>query len=137
MRARHILGLGTFLSILVVSPAHAEPAPVARVVLVGAHWCAPCRAELPRLAALAAAARPATLALGWTDRLPMLPAAARTAVEGLPPATARTLLERHAQTARGLPFALAYTATGTLCALWRGPLTEADWPALAARCTAG
>jgi len=137
MRLRIILALGYFLTILAGSPARAEPTPIARVVLVGAHWCAPCRAELPRLAALAATARPATLALGWTDRPPLLPAAARSTVEVLPPATARALLDRHAEAAHGLPFALAYTATGKLCTLWRGPLTEADWPTLTARCTGG
>lgn len=106
-------------------------------MLVGAHWCAPCRAELPELGALAAAASPARIALGWTDRKPPLPAPLANTIELLPVSAARALVSRHGAAARGVPFALAYGANGALCTVWRGPLKPSDWAALESQCEAG
>jgi len=109
---------------------------VARVVLVGAHWCAPCRAELPELGALASAASPARIALGWIDRKPVLDAPLAAAIDILPISAAQDLVTRHGSAARGVPFAVAYGADGKPCTIWRGPLKPADWPKLAQACTA-
>ncbi len=143
MATQRILCLTISAAIFAASPALAaapsEPARprIARVVLVGAHWCAPCRAELPELGALAAAAAPARVALGWTDRQPPVPAPLAGMIELVPISAARTLASRHGAAARGVPFALAYSADGALCTLWRGPLRPADWAKLESQCRAG
>ncbi len=136
MKPRTLI-LVAFTAILAVSAVRAEPAgqpPISRVVLIGAHWCAPCRAELPELGALAAAAGPARVMLGWIDRKPVLPPASSAVIEVLPVAAARNLVSRHGIAARGVPFAVAYAADGKPCTVWRGPLTPADWPTLTRQC---
>lgn len=120
------------------APAQNRPlqAPVARVILVGAHWCAPCRAELPELGTLAAAASPARIAVGWTDRKPVLAAALTGIIEVLPVMAAKDLVNRHGTAARGVPFAVGYGADGKVCTVWRGPLKAPDWPKLVQACEA-
>ena len=109
---------------------------ITRVILVGAHWCAPCRAELPELGTLAAAASPARIAVGWTDRKPVLAAPITGIIEVLPVMAAKDLVNRHGTAARGVPFAVGYGADGKVCTVWRGPLKAADWPKLVQTCEA-
>ena len=142
MAKPRILPLVATCTVLSASAAWGEPqsAPahpaITRVVLVGAHWCAPCRAELPELGALASAAHPARLALAWIDRKPVLTAPASGLVEVLSVSAAQDLVARHAAAGRGVPFAVAYGADGKPCTVWRGPLKSADWPKLEQACGA-
>jgi len=121
-------------------PAAAQPGPpspvvgAARVVLIGARWCAPCRAELASLPDLVAAATPARVALGWIDRAPALARALAGSVDILPVAAAQEIAERHGAEARGLPFAVVYRTDGKPCTVWRGALRPADWPKLERQC---
>jgi len=115
----------TLLSFATVIAYHAvartEPASSPRrIVLFGAHWCAPCRAELQALPALAAAAAPVPIVLAWIDRPP------RTAFSQVPAPAARALAKRIAGDGYGLPFAALLDADGTPCAIRRGPLLPAD-----------
>ena len=105
-------------------------------MLVGAHWCAPCRAELPELGTLAIAARPARLALAWIDRKPVLTTPVSGVVEVFSVSAAQDLVARHGAAGRGVPFAVAYGPDGKPCTVWRGPLKPADWPKLEQACGA-
>ncbi len=142
MILRSILCWAAIVAVLAASPDRAvaqagPPSPAvgaARVVLIGARWCAPCRAELASLPDLVAAAAPARVALGWIDRAPMLALPLKGSVEILPVAAAQDIAERHGAEARGLPFAVAYRADGKPCTVWRGVLHPADWPKLERQC---
>lgn len=146
MQLTRILLVIASYTILAASGAQAQNAPahtaidrpaITRVVLVGAHWCAPCRAELPELGTLASTVAPARITLGWTDRKPLLAANLAGTIEVLSVMAARDLADRHGAAARGVPFALAYGPDGTVCTVWRGPLKPADWPKLEQACRAG
>ena len=148
MAIRRISSFVTFVVIFASSTSNVQPQgatantakfneTISRIVVIGAHWCAPCRAELPELGALAAAARPARIALGWIDRKPVVAASLAESIAILSVSTAQDLANRHGAAARGVPFALAYAADGKLCTVWRGAVTPANLLILEHQCSQG
>jgi thiol-disulfide isomerase/thioredoxin len=115
----------------------APPAPA--LILFGAHWCAPCTAELhnlaPIMAALAALPAPPRLVLAWIDR-PAPLALDHAAVVRPVPALAAAWAEPFYARAHGLPFAVLIDDRGKACAVHAGPLAPADVAALWAACHA-
>lgn len=96
------------------------------LVLFGANWCAPCRAEIRELGALTEAAAPARLQLAWIDRAPAgLPTRPDPRWTVLPPAEAQRLFERFGPSAQGLPVAILFRE-GRPCAQKAGPVTMLD-----------
>lgn len=104
------------------------------LLLFGADWCAPCRAELAELPALARAIAPDRLILAWTDVEPRLPTGRPANVRVLDRGEARLLLAFYAEINAGLPFALARDARGRTCGFVRHRLNPADAAALIAPC---
>ncbi|MDE2405872.1 MAG: hypothetical protein KGM17_14480 [Sphingomonadales bacterium] len=127
------LSILVLLQATLLAPAPAAPAPM-RLVLFGAVWCAPCRAELRNLPALAGAAAPQRITLAWIDR-PALPTTAEVAQ--LPPAQAARLARELLGEGYGLPAAVMLDAGGRACAVLRAPLTPAAIAGLRKACTAG
>lgn len=106
-----------------------------RLVLFGAHWCAPCTIELRDLPAIAAAAKPEeNVVLAWIDAPPSVPASLAGKVEALRPDHAQRLAERVLGEGYGLPSAAMLDAEGRACAVWRAPLRDADVQVLRGRC---
>lgn len=116
------------------APAPTSPAalaePAGRIILFGATWCAPCRAERAEAQALAAAAAPWQVTLAWIDR----PITAPAGLDTLTPGQAERLARQYGGEGFGLPFAVAVDATGHACGLYRGPLRAAAMPVLLAGC---
>lgn len=131
------IAVGFILAALFAPAALAQPAADEagrRIVLVGARWCAPCQLELRTLPALEAASVPYQLELAWIDRPPSLPDVPGRRTRILPLPAARALAEAHGSEGRGLPFAILIARSGSVCAIWRGPLRPADIPAFRQRC---
>lgn len=145
------------LSLALASAVPAQPMPplpAHALILFGAHWCAPCTAELrdldsmlARLALLAQAPDQTgrqQIALAWIDR-PLSGATVtrvleRKSVENRPlvvlppPALAAAWAEPLMASAHGLPFAAMTDARGKVCALHQGVLRAADIADLSAAC---
>ena len=134
--------------------ADAVPAPPANaLILFGAHWCAPCGAELRDLGTVLARLSnldpTAQLVLAWIDR----PVAVSTVNRALDiphewhpapprviiptPAAALGWAEPHLARARGYPFAALTDSHGTVCALHQGALQSATLAELWAACHKG
>lgn len=108
-----LLGLAMALAAPTAAADPGEP----RLILFGANWCAPCRAELSNLPVLADAARPVPLVVAWLDR--QAPAAAERAVQGArlaSPAEARALAKAHGRGLTGLPYSVMVGSDGVVCA---------------------
>lgn len=110
------------------------------MLLLVAPWCAPCHAELARLDAIAAAARPlAVRVFAVEDNV-----RARAMLRGVPEARRWSPPEGEARRARadalarapGLPFSLATDSAGRVCAGQGGGLDAARTAALVATCRA-
>jgi thiol-disulfide isomerase/thioredoxin len=104
------------------------------LLLFGANWCAPCRAELGELPALALAVAPGRLILAWTDVEPRLQAGHPANVRVLSREEARALLGAHASMNAGLPFAVARDVDGKICGFARQRLSPSAAAALVAQC---
>ena len=137
---RHIAALLVALTAL---PALARPvtheafAPPDALILFGANWCAPCRAELRKLPLLAGAA-PGSVILAWSDGAPELAGAALPAnVVIADSAQSRRLAQGAAGLSAGLPFAVLADENGAACAVWRGALDVARLAHLKTRCRQG
>lgn len=124
------------------------------LILFGAHWCAPCTAELRDLGAImhrlamVQGAQP-QLVLAWIDRPVPLSMVTRVLDAGgearvgaprvviLSPATASSWAEPHMAKAHGLPFAVMTDAHGTVCALHPGAVRVETIDDLWASCHKG
>ena len=94
------------------------------IILFGASWCAPCRAELRRLPELAKAAAPDRIEIAWIDRAPPASAAATGTNVGIVPATeASRRFEKIAGSNQGLPVSAMLDGKGRVCGLAREPAT--------------
>ena len=128
-----IVSMATALPGAVRSQASSDTREQHRIVLFGAHWCAPCQAEFRNLPALVAAAAPDRLVLAWTDR--PLPATVLPAtVDTLSAREAQFLAERFGGEGYGLPFTVMLDREGQECAIWRKPLRPDEIDALRAKC---
>ena len=113
-------------------------APADAVVLVVAGWCAPCRAELADLKAIAAAARPKAVRVAALDDLP----STRAMLAGVPeaqrwslgPRDRARLAEAVFARSAGLPFGFATDARGRWCADRAGGADAVRTRQLVARC---
>lgn len=138
---RYALALLVALAAL---PTQAMPAtkgafaPPGALILFGANWCAPCRAELRTLPLLAAHAAPGSVILAWSDGAPELAGASLPAnVAIADPAQLRWLTQGAAGLSAGLPFAVLADDNGAVCAVWRGGLNASRLARLKARCQHG
>ena len=145
------------LSLALASAVPAQPMPplpAHALILFGAHWCAPCTAELRDLDSILAllALLPQApdqtgrhqIALAWIDRplsgamvtrvLERTRAENRPHVDLPPPALAAAWAEPLMASAHGLPFAAMTDARGKVCALHQGVLRAADIADLSAAC---
>lgn len=113
-------------------------APADAVVLVVAGWCAPCRAELAGLHAIAAAARPKSIRVAALDDLPstraMLASVPMAQRWRLGPRDRARLAEAVFARSAGLPFAFATDARGGWCSDRAGGLDAPRTQQLVARC---
>jgi len=137
MRGYFILTIVLGFSTAGFGPAMAEDrTPAAnRLVLFGAHWCAPCRAEAAILPALVGAAAPARVMVAWIDRPFALPAGLPPdRVVALPPAVAEGLAGQVGGQGYGLPMAASFDGLGHVCAVRRRPVTPDDVATLLAAC---
>jgi thiol-disulfide isomerase/thioredoxin len=122
--------------LLLAAPASAEGPKDLTLILFGAHWCAPCRAEVRDLPALADAAEPARLLIAWLDRKPAgLPANIGGRWSVLTPPDARRLWEGLGDKARGLPTAVLLDDERP-CAEWHGGVTPQEIGKMKASCAA-
>lgn len=127
-----------------VSPASARTGGVtvdgreqrAELLVFGANWCAPCRAELAELPDLAQAVAPDRLVLAWTDAVPSLPTSLPGNVTVVTPGEARSKLASYAAINAGLPFSVARDANGRICGSLRRRMSPGDAASLMARCRA-
>lgn len=127
-----------FLVPLLVAADAPLPLPETAVVLVVAGWCAPCRAELAQLDAIAAAARPRTLLVAALDD----GASTRAMMAGVPaerrwllaPAQRAGLATLVYARSAGLPYAFATDAHGARCADLAGGLDAPRTRTLISRC---
>lgn len=145
------------LALVFAPPAMADtsPAPPANaLILFGAHWCAPCTAELRNLDQILARlvllqASSPQLVLAWIDR-PVSPTTVSRALGARPdsrqavphvviptPATAVAWAEPHMDRAHGLPFAVLTDAHGTVCALHQGAVQAETIGAMWTACHPG
>ena len=105
------------------------------VILFGASWCAPCRAELRNLPELASAVAPARIEIAWIDRAPRVATrAAGPNVVVIPPAEAQRKFAAIAGVNQALPVAAMIDASGRTCAIARAPATIPVLQGLVARC---
>jgi len=142
------------LVFLSAQPAMADSPPGNALILFGAHWCAPCTAELRDLdaimhrLAMVQGTQP-QLVLAWIDR-PVPPAMVTRLLDAggearggaphvviLPPATASSWAEPHLAKAHGLPFAVMTDAHGAVCALHQGAVRAETIDDLWATCHKG
>jgi hypothetical protein len=110
-----MLSLCLFAALSPEAGARGESAAGARtVVLFGANWCAPCRAELRQLPALVAMAAPDRVVLAWLDRPPAV-ARSHDGIRVMTPAEARALF-RDVPGNQGVPLTAMLDASGRVCA---------------------
>lgn len=120
----------------------AEPGayPADTVLLLVAPWCAPCHAELARLDAIAAAARPLAVRVLAVEDNPRARAMLARVPEwqrwSPPEPDARRTRADALGRAGGLPFSLVTDAAGRVCAGQGGGLDAARTAALVAKCRA-
>jgi thiol-disulfide isomerase/thioredoxin len=109
-----------------------------KIVLFGAHWCAPCRGEYRTLPALVAAAAPSRVLLAWIDRsIALPPAILRQNIEILDVLDAQALADRIGGEGYGLPFSAIFDSDGRLCGVWRRLLRPEDIETLKSSCRRG
>jgi len=142
------------LLLLYAQAAMADSPPGNALILFGAHWCAPCTAELRDLGAImhrlamVQGTQP-QLVLAWIDR-PVPPALVTRVLDAggearggtphvviLPPAAASSWAEPHFAKAHGLPFAVMTDAYGAVCALHQGAVRAETIDDLWATCHKG
>lgn len=105
------------------------------LVMVGAHWCAPCMLEIRRLPELAAAAAPERIMLGWVDH-PVALSQMPGHPTSLPPDVAGRLARDIAGDGYGLPFSVMFNRRGDACAVRRSPLAPEDIAGMRSQCAA-
>ena len=108
------------------------------VLLLVAPWCAPCHAELARLDAIAAAARPRAVRVFMVDDGPRAAAMWRRVPDAyrwapLAGEERRYRSDALARTA-GLPFSMATDARGQVCAMRGGGMDAARVATLVKAC---
>lgn len=105
------------------------------IILFGASWCAPCRAELRKLPLLAARARPDQVVIAWLDHIPGLKGTKRQGnVTILSTSAAHRLFHRIAPGATEIPLTKIVSSRGVVCATVHGPLKETLLRIAEARC---
>jgi thiol-disulfide isomerase/thioredoxin len=92
------------------------------IVLLGAHWCAPCMKELRDLPELARMVAPRAIVLAWVDRGVPVPPALSRQVSVWPVEQAQALALRLGGQGFGLPMATVIDGKGQPCPVWRKPL---------------
>jgi len=97
-----------------------ELADTRSIILFGANWCAPCRAELKDLAQLVRAAVPSQVVLAWLDGRP--PVKERPGVTILSREEAVAMFERIPGRNQGVPFNVIVDGDGKVCAELREPI---------------
>jgi len=112
------------------SPAVAAPALqrniyADKIVMFGAHWCAPCMVESRRLPELTAAAAPDRILLAWIDH-PIAPLPTAMDLASLAPDVARRLARNLEGDGYGLPFSVMFDSHGEACSVRRSPLSPED-----------
>lgn len=132
--------IGLALASILTSPVRvagegALPRP--GIILFWATWCAPCRAELSRLPALAAAARPLPVAILALDPPGVAHEALSGATSGLPAfADGRPPAKVFADWgAPGMPLAVALDRAGRICGRRHGLLGTDQLRRWAATCS--
>lgn len=128
-RTARVTAIGTIAVISVqFGSIHAQTVDKQReLILFGANWCAPCRAELKDLDRMAARVAPDHLVVAWLDAPPRLskkrlPANARV-VSGL---QARTLLNSFDGVGAGVPLAVMRDRQDNVCAVIKRRVRPAD-----------
>lgn len=117
--------------------AEAPPLPTRTLILFVADWCAPCHAEVARVPAIAAAAKPWRVRVTSGDANPSHRLLQHVAVDQrwTPDAhTAALLRDELLSRTAGLPFAVALDGNGRVCAESAHALDAERTAMLLARC---
>lgn len=109
--------------------------PPSALILFGANWCAPCLAELRVLPELATSVAPGRIMLAWTDAKPATLWSSWPAnADIMSRVDALRLMSELNQESAGLPFAALLDASGRICSVWRGKMTQERITILKGRC---
>lgn len=127
--------------ILLSSPASAREEmgkdATVELLLFGANWCAPCRAELEELPGLAAVLGGDSLVVAWIDGTPRIePKTLPANVRVLDRRSAQRLFDSFSTANAGLPLAVLRTATGKVCAVVRRRIRPIELATLRRGCAA-
>lgn len=137
---RLLSNMALVLGVLFANTAVAAERPNsegAELILFGANWCAPCRAELTDLPALAAVLGERRLILAWLDSAPPLGAQKVPAnVRILDRRAAQALFGTFAKINAGLPLAIMRDRRGVICAVVKERLHAPQLVALQRGCEA-
>lgn len=133
------LSMILLMTFVLAGPARADQGDqrsARRIVLFGAHWCAPCMVEYRDLSALVSAAEPDRLVLAWVDEPVPVPGQLAGRVDAVSAREARGLADRLLGEGYGLPSAVVLDPAGRACAVWKAPLHGSEVRALRDRCAA-
>lgn len=104
------------------------------IILLGAHWCAPCMRELRELPDLARMVAPRPIVLAWVDRAVPVPPALARQVTAMPVEQAHALALQLGGQGFGLPMAVMTDGKAVSCPVWRKPLRMDSLPGFLRSC---